>query len=158
MRVLGIDPGTKVMGYGLVQREGSKIVHLASGALRGKGRTIEQRLHSLHAGLTDMFEQLQPDAVAVEEVYFHRNVKSAVRLAQAQALALVVAGAAGLPVTTYSPTKVKLAVVGNGRAHKQQVQLLVCRILSLSSAPGPLDVSDALAVAICHVHRARIAI
>ena len=155
MRVLGIDPGTTVMGYGLIQRDGSRLCHLASGAIKARGKTPAQRLHSLHVELSERMDALAPDTVAVEDVFFHRNVKSAIRLGQGQAIALLVAASADLSITTYSPTKVKLATVGNGRATKEQVQAMVCRILSLDPPPTPLDITDALAVAICHAHRVR---
>lgn len=153
MRVLGIDPGTEVMGFGLVHRDGSRLRHVESGALRARG-PIGGRLHTLHVELMACFARATPDAVAMEDAFYRRNVRTAIRLGQAQAVVLVAAAAAGLEVAMYPPARVKQALVGNGRAAKEQVQAMVTRLLQLDAPPTPLDASDALGVAICHLQSA----
>lgn len=154
MRVLGIDPGTLVTGYGVVEQRGASLVHLASGVLAPAPGEISVRLAAIFASLERLLETWRPDAVAVEDLFHARNAKSALTLGHARGVALLAAGRAGVPVHAYAPPFVKKAVVGHGRAEKAQVQHMVRALLALDEIPAE-DAADALAVAICHCHRAR---
>lgn len=156
MRVLGIDCGTEYTGYGVVEesREGRLICH-AVGAIRLNSREpLPTRLHSIFCRLTELIQQHRPDDVAIEDVFYAVNVKSALKLGQVRGVAMLAAAAAGLPVAEYAPLAIKSAVVGYGRAEKSQVQQMVSRLLGLQSLPEPSDAADALAIAICHLHTA----
>jgi len=150
---LGIDPGTAIMGYGLVDSDGRRLSTPAFGVLTTeKGTPPEQRLRLLYAGLVELVALHRPAAVAVEELFFNVNVRTALAVGQARGVALLVAAQADLPVYEYTPPQVKGAVVGYGRASKEQVQLMTTTLLGLRSVPKPDDAADALAVAICHAH------
>lgn len=156
MKVLGIDPGTEVMGYGLVEQRGSSVRMLETGILRARGE-IGARLSTLHTQLEALIARAAPDEVAMEEVFHGRNVKTAIRLGQAQATLMLAAAGRSLEVNCYPPATVKKAVVGNGRAAKEQVQLMVKRLLRLRAeqlAELRLDATDALAVALTHLQHA----
>ena len=156
MRVMGIDPGTQVAGWGVVERHGSLIKWIGHGAVRaGKSLTFAERLLEIHRGLGAVLSKHAPDWVAIEEVFYGKNVKSAIKIGEGRGVALLSAAQAGVQVAEYAPTVVKKAVVGNGAAHKTQVQEMVRVILGLPEPPSPLDASDALAMAICHCHRHR---
>ncbi|HXY48494.1 MAG TPA: crossover junction endodeoxyribonuclease RuvC [Terriglobales bacterium] len=154
MRVLGIDCGTECTGYGVVELEGSgELRCLGCGAVRlSTHQPLPLRLRRIQEKLSGVIRQHQPDEVAIEDVFYALNVKSALKLGQVRGVAMVVAAAAGLEVAEYAPLAIKSAVVGYGRAEKTQVQQMVMRLLGLAQAPGPEDVSDALAIAICHLH------
>jgi len=154
MRVLGIDCGTECTGYGVVELEGSgELRCLGFGAVRLSARQpLPLRLRRIQEKLARVIRQHEPDEVAIEDVFYALNVKSALKLGQVRGVAMVVAAAAGLEVAEYAPLAIKSAVVGYGRAEKTQVQQMVMRLLGLAQAPGPEDVSDALAIAICHLH------
>ena len=156
MRVLGVDPGTARMGWGVV--EGNEELRLiAYGTLTTPaGRPLAGRLHTLYMALRDLISIHKPDTAAMEELFFARNVRTALAVGQARGAALVALAAAGLPVHEYSPLEVKMAVTGYGAAEKAQVQEMVRALLSLAEIPRPDDAADALAVAICHLHSARI--
>jgi crossover junction endodeoxyribonuclease RuvC len=156
MRVLGIDCGTECTGYGVVELNGSgKLRCLACGAIRLSTReTLPQRLQRIQERLAGVIREHQPEQVAIEDVFYAVNVKSALKLGQVRGVAMVAAAAAGLEVAEYAPLSIKSAVVGYGRAEKQQVQQMVMQLLSLAEPPEPQDVSDALAIAICHLHTA----
>ena len=154
---LGIDPGTAIMGYGLVAHQGDRLVALAYGALTTPaGESPELRLQRLYDGLAAITRDHRPAAMAVEELFFNQNVRTALAVGQARGIALLCAAQAGLPVAEYTPLQVKQAVVGYGRATKEQVGLMVKTLLALPQVPRPDDIADALAVAICHVHSARV--
>ena len=156
MRVMGVDPGTQVAGWGVVQLQGSRILWIGHGAIRAKpSLPFAERLLAIHAGLTEAIRAHSPDWVSIEEVFYGKNVKAAIKIGESRGAALVCAAQAGVPVAEYAPTVVKKAVVGKGSAHKTQVQEMVRIILGLSEPPSPLDASDALALAICHCHRHR---
>jgi len=151
--VLGIDPGTARLGYGVVAREGSALSMVGYGCLETTNdRPPEQRLLIIHAGLTDLILEHRPEAVGVERLFFNKNVQTAFAVGQARGVVLLVAAQFGLPVLEYGPHEVKLAVTGYGRAPKQQVQRMVQLVLSMSELPRPDDAADALAVAVCTAH------
>jgi crossover junction endodeoxyribonuclease RuvC len=156
MRVLGIDCGGEYTGYGVVEMHpSSKLTCLACGAIKLSPRqTLPQRLSQIYQQLGQIISEHQPDEVAIEDVFYALNVKSALKLGQVRGVAMLAAAAAGLEVAEYSPLTIKSSVVGYGRAEKQQVQQMVTRLLDLAQAPEPMDASDALAIAICHLHTA----
>lgn len=156
MIVLGIDPGTEVMGYGVVASEGSCLRCVDAGVLRTTGE-LARRLCDLRDGLEVLFDRFAPASVAIEEVFVHKNVRTAIRLGQAQAVLFLAAGARGLAVAGYPPATVKRAVVGNGRAHKLQVRTMVGRLLGIELPTARFDATDALGVAICHAQATRTA-
>ncbi len=153
LRVLGIDPGTLVTGYGIVERGRSgDLIHVCDGEIRaGRGVTLAERLLSISESLRKVIDEYRPDCVSVESVFFAKNVKSALMLGHARGVVLLSAAFSKLPVHEYSPRTVKQAVVGYGGASKEQVQKMVSLLLNTASAPKP-DAADALAAAICHIH------
>lgn len=155
MRVLGIDPGLTRCGTAVVEGDpGRTLRALHIGVVRtAPDLPIEQRLTQVSAGLAALVEEFDPDAVAIERVFSQHNVRTAMGTAQAAAMGLLIAGQRGLPVALHTPTEVKAAVTGSGRADKAQVTTMVTRILRLSSAPTPADAADALAIAICQIWR-----
>jgi crossover junction endodeoxyribonuclease RuvC len=154
MRALGIDCGTECTGYGVVElHPDGNLVCLAGGAIQLCLREpLPIRLATIFDRMVTIIEQHRPDNVAIEDVFYALNVKSALKLGQVRGVAMVVASRAGLEVAEYSPLTIKSAVVGYGRAEKQQVQHMVARLLDLPAVPEPPDVADALAIAICHLH------
>ena len=153
MIVLGIDPGTARLGYGVVERQGSALTMLDYGCVEtAKDRPLEQRLLIIHEALTDLIETHHPEAVGVERLFFNKNVQTAMAVGQARGVVLLVAAQHGLPVFEYGPHEVKLAVTGYGRAPKDQVQRMVQLVLSMTEIPKPDDAADALAVAVCTAH------
>ena len=160
MRVFGIDCGTEVTGFGVVESDDSgrqqRLVMKAMGAIRlAKTKTLPVRLEQVFRELSAEMVRWQPDAVAIEEVFYSVNAKSALKLGQVRGVALLAAGCQGLPVAEYSPLTIKSSVVGYGLAKKEQVQFMVMRLLDLAETPQPADVADALAIAICHIHTAQ---
>ena len=154
MIILGIDPGSRITGYGLVRKEGNRLVHVDNGAIfTDKAKDFPQRLEKIFAGLSAIIAEYQPHAVAVENVFVAKNAASALKLGQARGAAIVAAVSVGLPVHEYTAMQVKLAVVGTGRAEKGQVQQMIKALLKLPEIAQE-DASDALAVAICHAHSA----
>jgi crossover junction endodeoxyribonuclease RuvC len=156
MRILGIDPGSRITGYGIIEKVGNRLIHLDNGAIfTDTAGDFPQRLHRIYAGLADIIDRYRPEAVAIEQIFFSNNVQSALKLGQARGAAIVAGVAAGLPVHEYTALQVKQAVVGHGRAAKEQVQQMVKVLLGLPEI-AQADASDALAVAICHAHSATI--
>ena len=156
MRVLGIDCGSEYTGYGVVEEltDGRLICH-AAGAIKLKaGSPMAPRLQQIFAGLTAIIAEHSPEAAAIEDVFYAVNVKTALKLGQVRGVAMLAATSCGLEVFEYSPLSIKSAVVGYGRAEKQQVQQMVTRLLNLAAPPKSTDASDALAIAICHIHTA----
>ncbi|MGA2150895.1 MAG: crossover junction endodeoxyribonuclease RuvC [Geobacteraceae bacterium] len=152
MRVLGIDPGSRITGYGIIDKEGNRLVHVDNGAIfTDSHRDFPMRLQRIYRGLTEIITQYRPDAVAVENIFFATNVQSALKLGQARGAAIVAGVNAGLPVFEYTALQVKQAVVGHGRADKQQVQKMLKVLLNLPEIAQE-DASDALATAVCHAH------
>ncbi len=155
--VLGVDPGVSRCGYGVVAREGGRLRAVAAGVIRtSPSDLLQDRLYALDLELSALVRDYTPSAVAVERVLFQANVRTAMSVGQASGLALVAAARAGVPVVQYSPNEVKLAVTGDGRADKVAVQTMVTRLLALTEVPKPLDAADALALACCHLGRARM--
>lgn len=160
MRVFGIDCGTEITGFGVVESCESarlgRIIRLTSGAIRlPKTKTLPLRLAELHSALTAELERWQPEVVAIEEVFYSVNAKSALKLGQVRGVALLAAAELQLPVAEYAPLSIKSSVVGYGLAKKEQVQFMVARLLDLQEIPEPADAADALAIAICHLHTAQ---
>ena len=152
MRVLGIDPGSRITGYGLVDQQGNRLIHVDNGAIfTDKAPDFAGRLKLIFDGLSAVIAEYQPDEVAVENIFFSTNVQSALKLGQARGAAIVAAVHAGLPVAEYTALQVKQAVVGQGRAEKGQVQKMLKVLLGLPEIAQE-DASDALAVAICHIN------
>lgn len=158
MRVLGLDPGFATTGYGVVTRNGSRMAAVALGALHTESAAPHAvRLAALYEEVGGLIEAHEPDAVAVERVFFSANVRTAMAVGQAAGVALAVAGAHGVPVFEYTPNEVKQAVAGFGSAPKRQVQQMVATILDLERVPSPADAADACALAICHINRSGLA-
>jgi crossover junction endodeoxyribonuclease RuvC len=155
VRVLGIDPGLTRCGLGVVEGTvGRPLRMVAVGVVRTPAdQPVAQRLCAIEAGIEEWLELHRPDAVAVERVFSQHNVRTVMGTAQASGLALVAAARRGLPVATHTPSEVKAAVSGNGRAGKEQVGAMVTRLLRLTEQPKPADAADALALAICHIWR-----
>jgi crossover junction endodeoxyribonuclease RuvC len=153
---LGIDCGGEYTGYGVVEQDGcGTLHHVCSGAIRLQSREpLELRLKKISDGLNQIITNHDPELVAIEDVFYAVNVKSALKLGHVRGVAMLAAAQAGLPVVAYSPLSIKSAVVGYGRAEKPQVQVMVARLLNLERPPEPPDVADALAIAICHLHTA----
>ena len=152
IRILGIDPGLGVTGYGVVEKAGNALVYVASGRIRSDAAgPLAGRLATILSGLAEVIESYQPIEVAVEKVFVNVNPQSTLLLGQARGAAICAAVMARLPVSEYTALQVKQSVVGQGHARKEQVQEMVKRLLRLSAAPGA-DASDALACAICHAH------
>lgn len=153
MRIFGIDPGSDCTGYGCVETDGSRHRIVTSGGIRTTAATsFPEKLLLIHTGLAALIRECRPDTVAIENLFHSVNARSALKLGHARGVAMLAAVEAGLPVAEYTPAEVKRAVVGYGRAEKQQVQQMVKLILGLEVVPTPHDASDALAVALCHSH------
>jgi len=160
MRVFGIDCGTEITGFGVVDVDDDsrnpRLICRTFGAIRmAKQKTMPERLKQVYDELTAAIIEWQPDTVAVEEVFYSVNAKSALKLGQIRGVALLAAAAQGLPLAEYAPLKIKSSVVGYGLAAKEQVQFMVARLLELAEPPTPPDAADALAIAICHIHTAQ---
>ena len=155
MVVLGIDPGTAHTGYGVVLSRGRTLAALDGGVIATRpGTPLERRLAAIHSKVSDLIREHAPEAVAVEELYFGRNVHTAFAVGQARGVVLLSAGMHGVPCFSYTPQAVKQAVCGSGSAEKEQVQRMVGALLSLPERPEPDHAADALAVAICHANGA----
>jgi crossover junction endodeoxyribonuclease RuvC len=160
MRVFGIDCGTEVTGFGVVDSDDEarepRLICCGMGAIRlAKSRTLAVRLEQVFEELSASLERWRPDSVAVEEVFYSVNAKSALKLGQVRGVALLAAARRGIPVAEYAPLQIKASVVGYGLAKKEQVQFMVARLLGLAELPEPADAADALAIAICHIHTAQ---
>ena len=160
MRVFGIDCGTEITGFGVVEatdtgRERRILCQTMGGIRLSKAESLPERLDRVYRELTTQLEKWRPDVVAVEEVFYSVNAKSALKLGQVRGVALLAAARQGLPVAEYAPLRIKSSVVGYGLAQKGQVQFMVARLLGLAELPQPSDAADALAIAICHIHTAQ---
>ncbi|GGG75504.1 crossover junction endodeoxyribonuclease RuvC [Edaphobacter dinghuensis] len=160
MRVFGIDCGTEFTGYGVVEVDCDarmpKLMHLAAGTIRlNKKEKTPQRLAQVYSELTGLMALHQPEIVAIEEVFFSANAKSALKLGQVRGVAMLAAATCGLPVAEYAPLSIKSSVVGYGLAAKEQVQFMVKRLLEIDHELDSADAADALAIAICHIHTAQ---
>jgi crossover junction endodeoxyribonuclease RuvC len=153
MRILGIDPGLATVGYAVIEKRGNIYCAVEYGCIKTPANwALPVRLKEINQRLNELFDRLQPQAMAVELLYFNRNVNNALLVAQARGVCLLAASQRECPVAEYTPLQVKQAVVGNGRAAKQQVGAMVKMLLKLPVIPAPDDVADALAVALCHSH------
>ena len=153
MLVLGIDPGLATLGYGLVERACNTLRPLDYGTvITPAGMDMSQRLVRIYEGVHQLVETFSPDAVAIEELFFNKNVKTAIAVGQARGVAIVAAAKYDIPVYEYTPLQVKQAVVGYGRAEKEQVQNMTKMLLGLREIPRPDDAADALAISICHLN------
>jgi crossover junction endodeoxyribonuclease RuvC len=156
MRVMGIDPGSNCTGFGIVEEQAGRLVNIHYGSIQSRsGQAFAERLKAIYSGLTQAIRDYSPDAVAVEDMFFATNVKSALKLGQTRGVTLLAAVNENKPLAEYSPLEVKQSVVGYGRADKIQVQDMVTVLLGLKEKPRPFDAADALAVAICHLHTAK---
>lgn len=154
VRVLGVDPGTRFLGWGIVEARGARMRSVAYGVLRARERDpLPRRLRVLARGLRQVIREHRPTEVAIEEAFHGRDARAALRLGEGRGMVLLLAAEADLPITGYANNVVKRAVAGGGRATKESVRQMVMRLLALPETPEPLDVSDALAMAICHVQR-----
>jgi crossover junction endodeoxyribonuclease RuvC len=154
VRILGVDPGSRRTGFGIIECRGTDYVHVAHGCLNVGGAVMAERLRLIFDGLQTLIDEHQPAEVAVERVFVNRNVESALKLGQARGAALC-AVPKGIPVFEYAPRAVKMALVGSGAAEKSQVAHMIVTLLRLSERIGP-DASDALAIAVCHAHSRRL--
>ncbi len=151
MLILGIDPGSRITGYGLINVNGARNEYVASGCIRIQGDLLAERLQQVYAGISEIITRYSPQEMAIEQVFMARNADSALKLGQARGVAIVAGANAGLPVAEYAARKVKQSVVGNGGADKSQVQVMVAHLLKLPGLPQA-DAADALAIALCHAH------
>jgi crossover junction endodeoxyribonuclease RuvC len=157
--VFGIDPGSERTGYGCIATDGRRHRLVACGAISSPAHTpFPERLLAIHVQLVRLLAECRPDCVAIENLFHATNVRSALKLGHARGVAMLAAVASGVPIAEYTPAEIKRAVVGYGRADKNQVQQMVKLLLGLGEAPTPHDAADALAAAICHVHRAEHAL
>ena len=157
MVILGIDPGSVIAGFGAIETENRKTRLIDCGCIRTHAKlSFAQRLQKIYGELAEALARIRPDEVAVEDIFYSKNVKSALKIGHARGVILLAAADAGLPIAEYSPREVKKAVVGSGSASKEQVQFMVKRILALKETPQPYDTTDALAVALCHAHRIKM--
>jgi len=154
-RILGIDPGSRFTGFGVLDFEGDQPTYVASGTVKTPDGTFPQRLKKIFDSVSDIVEQFRPDIVAIESVFMARNAGSALKLGHARSAALCATFAFDVEVFEYAPREIKLAVVGTGSASKEQVQHMVVSLLQLDGEPAS-DAADALAAAICHIHRSRL--
>ncbi len=152
-RILGVDPGSLITGWGVVELTDGALLHLGHGAIESPSNQGQSnRLSRIYQGLEEVLRRYEPQAMSVEKVFFAQNAQSALKLGQARGVALLAAARNGIPVHEYASTEIKMAVVGYGRAGKEQVQTMVASLLKLSSDPSN-DAADALAAAICHLHQ-----
>jgi len=151
MKILGIDPGLRVTGFGVIDKQGNKLTYVASGTIRTADTDLPQRIKTILSGVSEVIRAYAPDCAAIEKVFVNVNPQSTLLLGQARGAAICALVGAGLNVSEYTALQVKQAVVGQGKAQKQQVQDMVQRLLLLSGMPGT-DAADALGVAICHAH------
>ncbi|TDF97658.1 crossover junction endodeoxyribonuclease RuvC [Paenibacillus piri] len=153
MRIMGIDPGIAIVGFGLIDKQGSRLVPVQYGCIQTEAHTDSAlRLKMVYDSMVQLIDTYKPDAVAIEKLFFNRNVTTAMSVSQARGVLLLAAVQKGLELGEYTPLQVKQAIVGYGKAEKKQVQEMVRMFLRLSAVPKPDDVADALAVAICHAH------
>ena len=158
MRIMGIDPGTATTGYGVVEKTGSKIEHIAHGViLTDKNLPMPDRLLIIYTQINRLIDLHDPDAIATEQLFFSNNATTAMTVGRAVGVITLAAAQRGLPWVEYRPAEVKMAVAGYGAAEKKQIQYMVMQFLKLEKVPKPDDAADALAIAICHAHSAHLA-
>jgi len=157
MRILGIDPGISITGYGIIEVIRNKPHCVTYGGIRNRDKDapLANRLGIIYTGLCEVVNKYQPKHCSIEEVFYHENVRTAIVMGHARGVAMLAAQQAGMDVFEYSAREIKMSTVGSGAASKQQVQAMVTRILKTDTPPRPQDAADALAAAICHFHRIR---
>jgi crossover junction endodeoxyribonuclease RuvC len=152
LRVLGIDPGNHITGYGIVEKQKSGLLHVLHGEIKiAKGTALSSRLVMLYDGILEVIHQSSPDVIAIEDIFYGKNIKSLIRQCEARGVIILAGSHRHMPIYEYTPLEIKKAVVGYGRAEKNQIQNMVKAILHLYEYP-PVDAADALAVAICHIN------
>ncbi len=153
MRVLGIDPGLAIVGWGVIDYQNVRFCPIACGSVTTEaGAPTEARLTEIYDGVVQLIEKYRPDAMAIEELFFNTNITTGIRVAEARGIIMLAAAQHGVEIFEYTPLQVKQAVVGYGRAEKKQVIAMVTTLLNLPAPPKPDDTADALAIAICHAH------
>ncbi len=150
-RILGIDPGSRLTGYGIIEMHERRAIWVSSGCIRVKSTNLAERLREICEGIQSLLDEFQPHETAIEQVFVHRNPASALKLGQARGAAMSTVALRALPVSEYSPTQIKQAITGRGNAAKAQIQHMTMTLLGLSKLPQE-DAADALAVALCHAH------
>ena len=156
MRVIGIDPGSRVCGYGVLEAQNGEVNHLASGCIIPKSTLpLNQRLKIIYDGLLKIIDMHSPDVMSIEDIFFAKNAKSAIKLGEARGVALLAGTNSGISIHEYAPTKVKLALTGRGRAKKEEVQGMLSRLLGVENWENQ-DASDAVAIAFCHINISQI--
>ncbi len=156
MRILGIDPGTRFCGYGVIETDGYEARALEYGVVRCRNASVPVRLKEIFTGLMEVLERAEPDIAAVESTFSGTNARTALKIGEGRGVALLAAASCGVHVVEYAPARVKKSVVGSGRAHKSQVQHMVRTLLNLPDDDIPEDAADALALALCHMHRLNV--
>jgi len=158
LKVLGIDPGTVITGYGIVEEKEQNLLYICSGAIKTSSKeNFPQRLKKIYDGISEVIKKYSPDVAAIEELFFAQDVKAALKLGHASGVIVLASANLGVPVVRYSSTQIKKSVIGYGKGEKYQVQQMVQNILGLSVLPEPEDAADALAAAISHIHNASLA-
>lgn len=153
MRVIGFDPGTATTGYGVVEGKGNRLTHIAHGVITtSKDEHFAVRLHQIYNEVIDLIKVHAPQAIAIEELFFTKNVSTGITVAQARGVIALAAAQSGLPIGEFSPRQIKTAIAGYGKADKKQVQQMVKMLLNLKDIPRPDDAADALGIAICQIH------
>jgi crossover junction endodeoxyribonuclease RuvC len=156
MRIIGIDPGTLATGYGIIDRDGARLSYVCGGCIHNRsGTRLPERFLKIYREIKKIVELHSPDQMAVEGLFFCKNVKSAIKLGEARGIVMLVAAEHGIDVFEYAPRRVKQAVLGRGGAQKKQVQFMIKQILGMREAPQPADAADALALAVCHAFSSR---
>ena len=154
MRILGIDPGLGITGYGIIEKVGDNLKVLSFGGIeKNKSLSFSENLLSIYQNIQKIVNEFKPDDCAIENIFYHQNKKTAIIMGHVRGVAMIAAAGGNMPVYEYSPKEVKLSIVGHGGASKLQVQSMVKNILNMNMIPEPEDAADALAVAICHIHR-----
>ena len=155
MRILGIDPGVAIVGWGVIEKQGFSSLPVAYGAIRTPAHTpLQKRLLQIYTDMKTLLERYRPEAMAIEELFFNTNVTTGISVAEARGVILLAAEEAGVPIFEYTPMQVKQAVVGYGKAEKRQVIAMVTSLLRLPKPPTPDDTADAIAIALCHAQSA----
>jgi len=153
MRIIGIDPGYAILGYGIIEMKGNRFSVIEYGAITTDAKQeMPDRLKSIYAALMEIIEKHRPETASIEELFFNNNAKTALMVGQARGVAMLACVNSGLDIGEYTPLQIKQALVGYGRAEKKQIQIMVKTILNLDQVPKPDDTADALAAAICHGH------
>lgn len=154
---MGVDPGLSITGYGVIQITRNVVSCQDCGGIYNRGReiTLPEKLHKIYKGIRGIVEKHQPDFFAIEDIFYHENVKTAIVMGHARGVAMLAAQESGVPVYEYAAREIKMSTVGTGAASKQQVQAMVKNILRMAEPPKPQDAADALAAALCHYHRIR---